>query len=123
VISASVDGTARVWDWRTGKPVTPSLTIQGEPLSLAVTPNGKHVIVGGGQTMLAVLDLGELAQTHSEPATLCLRAELLAGQQLHQGGGTVNLSAAEWIDRWRIFREQSSASDGIGDRGEVFPLQ
>jgi hypothetical protein len=33
-----------------------------------------------------------------------LRAELLAGQQFHAGGGTANLSAQEWIDRWREFR-------------------
>jgi WD40 repeat protein len=121
VLSASVDGTARVWDWQTGKPITPSLKIQGEPLSLAMTPSGKHVVVGGGQPSLAVLDLGELGQTHSDPAILCLRAELVAGQQLHPGGGTVNLSATEWIDRWRTFRKQSPDAYAEGSRGEAFP--
>jgi eukaryotic-like serine/threonine-protein kinase len=123
VLSASVDGTARVWDWRTGKPITPSLKIQGEPLSLAVTPDGKHVVVGGGQPSLAVLDLGELAQTHSDSAALVLRAELVAGQRLHPGGGTVNLSAEEWIDRWRTFRKQSPDAHLEGFLGEAFPPQ
>jgi hypothetical protein len=30
--------------------------------------------------------------------------ELLASQRFHEGGGTVNLSAAEWFDRWRPYR-------------------
>ncbi len=104
VLSASIDGTARAWDWRTGKPVTPPLQIEGEPLSIVVTPDGKHVVVGGSQPSLAVLDLGELGRTDSDPAALCRWAELLAGQRLHEGGGPVNLSADEWLDRWRAFR-------------------
>ena len=36
--------------------------------------------------------------------TRLIRAELLAGQRLHEGGGTVNLSDAEWLDRWRAYR-------------------
>jgi WD40 repeat protein/serine/threonine protein kinase len=103
VLSASINGTARAWDWRTGKPITPPLPIKGEPLTVHVTPVGKYAIVGGAQDALAVLDLGELTQTNADPDALCLRAELLAGQRLHEGGGTVNLSATEWLDRWRAF--------------------
>jgi WD40 repeat protein len=103
VLSASADETARAWDWRTGKPVTPPLVLGGGPRSVAVTPDGKHAVVGGERTELAILDLGELARTDADPDALCLWAELLAGQRLHEGGGTVNLSAAEWLDRWRAF--------------------
>jgi WD40 repeat protein/serine/threonine protein kinase len=103
VLSASVDGTARAWDWRTGKPVTPPLSIKGQSVSVAVTPDGKHAIIGGDLAALAVLDLGELAQAGEDPDALCLWAELLAGQRLHEGGGTVNLSAAEWLERWRAY--------------------
>jgi WD40 repeat protein len=112
VVSASVDGTARAWDWRTGKPVTPPLAIGGEPLSVAMTPDGKHAVVGGGGTALAVLDLSELAPSALDPGALCRWAELLAGQQLHGGGGTVNLSAAEWLDRWRKSHLRSSVHTG-----------
>jgi WD40 repeat protein len=106
VLSASVDGTARAWDWRTGKPVTPPLTIEGEPLSIAVTPDGRHAVVGGSQKDLVVLDLSGLAPHEDDADTdgLCRWAELLDGQRLHEGGGTVNLSAAEWLDRWRAYR-------------------
>jgi WD40 repeat protein len=118
VLSASVDGTARVWDWRTGKPVTPPLGIDGEPLSIAVTMDGRHAVVGGGQKDLVVLDLSGLAPhaDDADTAALCNWAELVAGQRLHEGGGTVNLSADEWLERWRVYRQQSP-----GDAGVVFP--
>ena len=125
VLSASDDGTARVWDWRTGKPVTPPLTIDGEPMSLAVTPDGKHAVVGGFQDALAVLDLGELAPADVDPDALCLRAELLAGQRLHEGGGTVNLSADEWLDRWRARRprEDGAAAEVVAEVAVGFDHQ
>jgi WD40 repeat protein len=112
VISASDDETARVWDLKTGKPLTPPLAMMGNPMSVAVTPDGKHAVVGGFQSTMAVLDLGDLIpdDKHFEGDVLCLRAELLAGQRLHEGGGTVNLAAHEWFDRWRAFRRQSPAA-------------
>jgi WD40 repeat protein len=113
VLSASVDGTARVWDWRNGRPITPPLTIEGEPLSLAVTPDGKYAVVGGSLSALAVLDLAELARIDVDPDTLCLQAELLAGQRVHEGGGTVNLSADEWLDRWRAYHRSTSHSSSL----------
>jgi eukaryotic-like serine/threonine-protein kinase len=113
VLSVSVDGTARAWDWLTGKPITPPLRIQGEPLGVAVTPDGKHAVVSGGLTSLAVLGLADLApaNNNSDTDALCLWAELLAGQRLHEGGGTVNLSADDWLERWRAFRRKSPAVD------------
>jgi eukaryotic-like serine/threonine-protein kinase len=106
VLSACDDGTARAWDWRTGKPVTPSLTIEGGLMDIAVTPDGKHAVIGGNSDKMFVLDLGELAAVDKDldADALCCRAELLAGQKIHEGGGTVNLSADEWLDRWRAFR-------------------
>jgi WD40 repeat protein/serine/threonine protein kinase len=103
VLSASDDGTARAWDWRTGKPVTPPLMLQGVPRTIVVTPQGKHAVVGGYRTQLTVLDLRELARESGDVDALCTWAELVAGQRLHEGGGTVNLSAAEWLHRWRKF--------------------
>jgi len=111
VLSASDDETVRAWDWRTGKPVTPPLKIKGSPMSLAATPDGKYVVASGFQDALAVLELGELARTDADPDALCLWSELVAGQRLHGGGGTVNLSADEWLDRWRAFRRQTPAPD------------
>jgi hypothetical protein len=37
-----------------------------------------------------------------------LMAQTTTGQQIHEGGGTLNLSAAEWLDRWRAFRRHAA---------------
>jgi WD40 repeat protein len=105
VLSVSFDGTARAWDRRTGKAVTPALRHTNDALlSLLVTPDSKHAVVGGFRNELTVLDLGELGRDTDDLDALCLWAELHAVQRLHEGGGTVNLSAAEWLQRWREFR-------------------
>ncbi|HKI19120.1 MAG TPA: hypothetical protein VKA15_14630, partial [Isosphaeraceae bacterium] len=96
-----------------GNPVTPPLPMWGHALSLAMTPDGKHTVVGGFLDALAVLDLRDLTPGDEDADTdaLCLQAELVAGQRLHEGGGTVNLSADEWLERWRAYRRQSPAAD------------
>lgn len=104
VLSTSPDGTARVWDWHTGRAVTPALPTGGDSLSIVVTPDGKHAVVGGDVPALAVLDLAELYHDAGDANRLCEWAELAAGQHIHEGGGTVNLSAAEWLQRWGAWR-------------------
>jgi hypothetical protein len=116
VLSACDDGTARAWDRRTGKPITPPLPINAQAISLVVTPDGKHAVVGGATDALAVLDLRDLTPTGSDPDGLCRWAELLAGQRLHEGGGTVNLSADEWLERWRAYRQQSPGDARLDSR-------
>jgi WD40 repeat protein len=122
VVSVSEDGTARAWDWRSGKPVTPTVTITGNPRTVAVTPDGQHAVVGGSLDALAVLDLSGLTPAaDANPEFLCLRAELLAGQRLHERGGTVNLSADEWVERWRAYRQRSPKDTDVGPSGRMRP--
>jgi hypothetical protein len=80
-------------------------------LSIAVTPDGRYAVLGGSQHDLVVLDLSGLAPHGDDADTdgLGLWAERLAGQRLHKGGGTVKLSAAEWLDRWRAWLLPSRA--------------
>ncbi|WP_165234154.1 WD40 repeat domain-containing serine/threonine protein kinase [Aquisphaera insulae] len=116
VVSASDDGTARAWDSRTGKPVTPPLKTRGSPLSIAVTPDGRRAVLGGFLDALVALDLNALKPDDVDPDDLCLAAELLAGRRIHEGGGTANLSADEWLERWRIHRRRS-----LGDSRVMTP--
>ena len=120
VLSACDDGTARAWDRRTGKPITPPLPINLQAMSVVVTPDGKHAVVGGATDALVVLDLRDLTPTANDPDGLCHWAELVAGQRLHEGGGAVNLTADEWLERWRAYRPKflgdARVSSGGGNR-------
>jgi WD40 repeat protein/serine/threonine protein kinase len=105
VLSAAVDGVLKVWEWRTGKPVCPPFALGGAGLSLAVTPDGKRVAVGGFMKDLPVFHLDDwLAPAPLEPDDLCLWVEILSGQRIEDGGGVTNLTADEWLQRWRDFR-------------------
>jgi WD40 repeat protein/serine/threonine protein kinase len=104
VVTASLDRTARVWDWRTGVPVTPPLPLSGRGLNVAVTPDSGYAVVGGFVDALQVIYLGDLSEADElDAADLCLWAELLTGQRVHEGGGVTNLTGEEWLARWQLF--------------------
>jgi WD40 repeat protein/serine/threonine protein kinase len=104
VVTASLDQTARIWDWRTGMPVTPGLPLRGKGLNVAVTPDSRYAVVGGFVVALEVIHLGDVAEDRELDADdLCLWAELLSGQRVHEGGGVTNLTAEEWLQRWQAF--------------------
>ena len=104
VLSASDDGVLKIWEWRTGKPVCPPLALGGAGLSLAVTPDGRRVACGGFMKVLPVFHLGDwLAPPMLGPDDLCVWGEIVSGQRIEDGGVT-NLTAEEWLQRWRDFR-------------------
>src|SRR5262249_32936028 len=104
VLSASDDGVLKIWEWRTGKPGCPPLALGGAGLSLAVSPDGKRVAVGGFMKDLPVFHLDDwLAPSPLAPDDLCLWGEIVSGQRIEAGGGVTNLTADEWLQRWRDF--------------------
>jgi WD40 repeat protein/serine/threonine protein kinase len=105
VLSASDDGVLKVWEWRTGKLVCPPFALGGAGLSLAVTPDGKRVAVGGFMKELPVFHLDDwLMPPPLGPDDLCLWGEIVSGQRIEDGGGVTNLTAEDWLQRWRDFR-------------------
>jgi hypothetical protein len=107
VLSAGNDKVVRVWEWHTGKPVCPPLPHGGFFASLAVTPDGSRVACGGLLDALAVFRLdNRLVPAALEPDDLCLWGEIVSGQRVEAGGGVTNLTAEEWLQRWRDFRQR-----------------
>jgi WD40 repeat protein len=105
VLSAGKDKALRIWEWRTGKPVCPPLALGGAGLSLAVTPDGRWVACGGQMNALPVFHLADwLTPATLEPDDLCVWGEIVSGQRVEDGGGVTNLTAEEWLQRWRDFR-------------------
>ena len=61
ILTGSRDESMRIWEWQTGKPVTPPLATGGTVLNLGVTPDGQYAVVGGFMDALKVFDLGYLS--------------------------------------------------------------
>jgi WD40 repeat protein len=107
VLSASDDGVLKIWEWRTGKPVCPPLALDGARLRLAVSPDGRWVACGGFMNELSVFHLADwLTPAPLELDDLCLWGEIVSGQGIEAGGGVTNLTADEWLARWRAFRQR-----------------
>jgi WD40 repeat protein len=56
IVTAGMDGNARVWDARTGRPVSPPLSHGGLVFSAAFSPAGDRVLTAGDDRMLRVWD-------------------------------------------------------------------
>jgi WD40 repeat protein/serine/threonine protein kinase len=113
VLSAGNDEVLRIWELSTAKPVCPPLAFRGFCKSLAVTPDGRRVVCGGLLKEMQVFHLDDcLASPALEPDDLCLWGEVLSGQRVENGGGVTNLTADEWLQRWRDFRARRPDFDG-----------
>jgi WD40 repeat protein/serine/threonine protein kinase len=109
VLSASDEEALKIWEWRTGKPVCPPVVLEGVVLSMPMAPDGRRVACGGFMKELQVFSLDDrLAPAPLEPDELCAWGEIVSGQRIEAGGGVTNLTAEEWLERWRAFRRRHS---------------
>ncbi len=46
ILTGSLDRTVRIWDARTGLPITGLLAHRGEVLAMAFSPDGKTILTG-----------------------------------------------------------------------------
>jgi WD40 repeat protein len=106
VLTASRDRTVGAWELHFGKLAVPFWPLPGFGFSIAVTPDGRHAVVGGAADEIPLLDLSGLepaASAAADPEDLCLLAQLVSARRVYHGG-TVYLTAKEWVDRWRQLR-------------------
>jgi hypothetical protein len=72
---------------------------------VTVSPDSRRVVIGGLTDALDIIDFDDLyAPDDLDPDDLCLKAEVLSGQRVHDAGGVTTLTADEWLDRWQVFQ-------------------
>ena len=106
VFTYVIDWRVRVWECPSGKPVSPRQYLGAEGGPLAITPDGRFLLIYGAQRLQGreVSYLADDRYTDWSADALCLWAELLSSQRLVAGGDATNLTAPEWLERWRQFR-------------------
>jgi WD40 repeat protein len=107
VATAGRDGSLVIWDALTAKPLMPSRRWPNKLHSVFVTNDSKYAVVAGELPSLYVERITEFDDPFLDalPNEAMRRlTEITSGKQLHGGGGVVNLSVKQWLDRWRTFR-------------------
>ena len=110
VLTSSRDRTLRIWEWRTGKAVSPPLPLRGHGWAGRTTPDGTHAVAAGQLgPAIDVHHLGDLSEPDALSLDdLCTLGEILSGHRIHDTDVT-HLTTSEWVLRWRSLRKRHPA--------------
>jgi tetratricopeptide (TPR) repeat protein len=111
VVTVCDDASVRIWDARSGDAISPPLRLSDHPydlaLTIAVTPDERHVVIGGPAYRLAVVSLDPstwpAASTSVAPQPY---AELLAGREMREATES-QLLTTDWLRRFTDVRQAS----------------
>ena len=108
-MTKSTDNAVQIWDWRSGKPLTPPRLVPGPWGSqFRLAPDGARAAMGGiSNRTMQVLELARWTDADDPrfPAEQLQEiAELSSGLRIVGGSSVVALTTAEWIERWRKYR-------------------
>jgi WD40 repeat protein len=104
----STDGTARVWDARTGKPLTEPLTHQGEVVAAAFSPDGARVVTASTDGTARVWD-AHTGKPLTEP--LAHQGEVVAAAFSPDGTRVVTASGDKTARVWELPLDPGSLDD------------
>jgi WD40 repeat protein len=113
VFTSAKDGTVQSWDRATGKPIGTRWFVQKQAYDLALTPDDAYLLVSGDFGSIRIFPLADYVSgpPSSLPSTTLLTwGELLSSQAVHKGGGIVNLTTDEWLDRWKRFPHEPQSA-------------
>ena len=103
VITGTVVGWLCFWNQRTGLPVRPVISTGFNIVDLAITPDHRTLIRGGG-AQIGLYDLAELLPQPALPLSdALLLAEIDAAAEI-KNGAIEPLNAADWLKKWKEFQ-------------------
>ncbi len=107
MLTASADGTARLWDVDTQKQIGAPFRHDAFVRGAVFRPDGK-VILTGGDDRTARLWKGPPAPLQGDVKRIVLWTQVITGQELDDDGAVGNLSTETWRER----RQQLQALGG-----------
>ncbi len=108
-LASTRDGQITAWDASLGKMIAPARQMPGMIYQLSHHSASSRVIASGNTNPMRSFDWN---QWIPEPDTqlgrkdVRLLGEILSSQRVHEGGAATSLTSAEWIGRWKQFREK-----------------
>ncbi len=111
IVTASWDGAARLWEARSGQPLTEPLQHGGFIHSAQFSPDGKRIVTASSDGTARVWDISPSPENH--PAWLPELAEAISGQVLNKQGvlEPTRLNPADIINRLRQELNRESDND------------
>src|SRR5262249_28503375 len=109
IVTASLDGSARVWDANSGLPLTQPLKHGGPVRDAEFSPDGQRVITASDDGTAVIWDIGP--PPAPVPGWLLSLAEMLSGQVLTTQGVPQQLNVDQTPTAKQILAELNKAPD------------
>ena len=97
LLTGSVDGTARLWDAKTGKRIGIPLQHEGRVRAVAFSPDGKQIVTACGDNTARLWDLPTPLQGSVD--RVLLWTQLNTGMELDEAGLFRVLDGQKWQER------------------------
>jgi WD40 repeat protein len=102
IVTASDDGTARIWDVETGEALTPPLRHPVEVRSAVFRPNGRDVVTACADGRARIWSFPKPDFGFDR---FTLEAEVLSANHLDETDGLIPLGRDAWREVWSRLRQ------------------
>jgi WD40 repeat protein len=111
VVTASEDGTARLWEATSGKPIGPPILHQWAINAVAFSPDGSSVLTGSDDKTAQLWKVP--AALRGEVDQITLWTQVITGMELDSYGAIHVLATQDWRARYRDLQERGGRRRGL----------
>lgn len=108
-LASTRDGLIAAYDSSLGKLIAPARRMPGKVFQLSRHAGSSRVIASGEHRSMRSFDANQWIlepDMRLSRDDVRLLGEILSSQRIHSGGAATSLTSAEWVDRWKQFRDK-----------------